>query len=108
VFSGPKGGLLEGFVGAALAQWLPAQPARIVVQRGTTLSITVGSGGQATLTPLVDPTGRPTTVQGTAAQAALQSATMQLASSQGTRWSDPALRAWAGDSGTLHTFPWSA
>ena len=67
-----------------------------------------GTVGQATLAPLVDPTGRPTTVQGTAAQAAFQSASMQLASSQGTRWSDPDLRAWEGDSGTLHTFQWSA
>ena len=70
VFSGQKGGLLEGLMGAVIAQWLPAQTARIVVQRGATLSITVGTVGQVTLAPLVDPTGRPTTVQGTAAQAA--------------------------------------
>ena len=87
VFSGQKGGLLEGLMGAVITQWLPAQTARIVVQRGATLSITVGTVGQATLAPLVDPAGRPTTVQGTAAQAAFQSASMQLASSQGTRWS---------------------
>jgi len=108
VFSGQKGGLLEGLMGAVIAQWLPAQTVRIMVQRGATLSLTVGTVGQVTLAPLVDPAGRPTTVQGTAAQAAFQSASMQLASSQGTRWSDPDLRAWEGDSGTLHTFQWSA
>jgi hypothetical protein len=108
VFRGQKGGLLEGLMGAVIAQWLPAQTARIVVQRGATLSLTVGTVGQVTLAPLVDPAGRPTTVQGTAAQAAFQSSSMQLASSQGTRWSDPDLRAWEGDSGTLHTFQWSA
>jgi hypothetical protein len=34
VFSGQKGGLLEGLMGAVITQWLPAQTARIVVQRG--------------------------------------------------------------------------
>jgi hypothetical protein len=33
---------------------------------------------------------------------------MDLASSKGSRWSDPDLRAWDGDSGTLHQFNWSA
>lgn len=108
VFSGKKGGLLEGLLGAVVAQWLPAQTTRIEIARGANLSITVGAVGQATLQPLVDPAGHPTTVQGTAAQAAFQSASMQLASSKGTRWSDPELRAWEGDSGTLHTFNWSA
>src|SRR5439155_24352311 len=108
VFSGQKGGLLEGLMGAVIAQWLPAQTARIAVQRGATVSMTVGNVGQVTLAPLVDPTGRPTTVQGSTAQAAFQSASMQLASSKGTRWTDPELRAWEGDSGTLHTFNWSA
>jgi hypothetical protein len=108
VFSGKKGGLLEGLLGAVITQWLPAQTARIAIQRGATLSITVGAVGQVTLTPLVDPSGRPTTVQGAAAQAAFQSASMQLASSKGTRWSDADLRAWEGDSGTLHSFAWSA
>jgi len=108
VFSSKKGGLLEGLLGAVVAQWLPAQTTRIEIARGENLSITVDEVGQATLQPPVDQTGRPTTVQGTAAQAAFQSASMQLASSKGTRWSDPGLRAWEGDSGTLHTFNWSA
>jgi hypothetical protein len=47
-------------------------------------------------------------VQGAAAQAAFQSASMQVASSKGSRWSDPELRPWEGDSSTLHTFTWSA
>lgn len=107
VFSGHKGGLLEGLMGAVITQWLPAQTARIEIQSGETLSITVGNVGRVTLQPLADQEGRPTVVQGTTAQAAFQSATMQLASSKGTQWSDPGLRAWEGDSGTLHTFHWS-
>ena len=34
VFSRQRGGLLEGLMGAVITQWLPAQTARIVVQRG--------------------------------------------------------------------------
>ena len=48
------------------------------------------------------------TVTGSAAQAGFQSASMQLASNHGTTWSDPAFHTWEGDSGTLHTFNWSA
>ena len=34
VFSRQRGGLLEGLMGAVITQWLSAQTARIVVQRG--------------------------------------------------------------------------
>ncbi len=91
-----------------ITQWLPAQTASIGVQRGEKISITVGNYGKALLEPFKDPEGRSATVQGTAAQAAFQSASMELASSKGTRWSDPELRQWEGDSGTIHTFNWSA
>jgi hypothetical protein len=47
-------------------------------------------------------------VEGAAAQAAFQLASMDLASSKGSRWLDPKLREWQGDSGTLHQFNWSA
>jgi hypothetical protein len=33
---------------------------------------------------------------------------MELASSKGTRWSDPELRRWEGDSATIHSVNWSA
>lgn len=108
IFSGRKGGLLEPLLGAVISRWLPAQTAPIAIQRGDTLAITVGSVGQVMLQPMKDQDGRPTTVQGAAAQAAFQSASMELASSQGSRWSDPELRQWEGDSGTIHTINWNA
>jgi hypothetical protein len=58
------------------------------------------------LTPFKDQSGNVATVQGTAAQAAFQSARMELASSKGTRWSDPDLRRWEGDNGTIHAVNW--
>ena len=33
---------------------------------------------------------------------------MDLASGRDSRWSDPDMHAWIGDSGTLHAFSWSA
>jgi hypothetical protein len=108
IFSGRQGGLLEPLFAAVITQWLPAQTAPIALQREATLTITVGNVGHVTVQPLQDQAGQPTTVQGAAAQAAFQSASMQLASSKGSRWSDPELRPWEGDSSTLHTFNWSA
>jgi hypothetical protein len=69
--------------------------------------LTVGNVAKAKLTPLKDQAGRPTRVEG-GAQAAFQLVSMDLASSKGSRWSDPKLREWQGDSGTLHQFNWSA
>ena len=40
--------------------------------------------------------------------AALQLDGMQVASAKGSRWADPDMRRWDGDSGTLHSFDWSA
>jgi hypothetical protein len=108
VFSGKKGGLFEGLMGAIVSRWLPAKTAPIEIRRGETLSITVGEFGKATLAAFKDQTGRTATVQGTAAQGAFQSASMEVASSKGTRWSDPDLRKWDGDSGTIHSVNWSA
>lgn len=108
IFSGKKGGPLEGLFGAIISKWLPAQATKINIQWGDKPSLNVGSVGQAQLQPMKDPSGRPTKVQGAAALAGFQMESMDLASSKGSRWSDPDLRAWEGDSGTLHAFNWRA
>ena len=108
IFSGHRGGHLEGLFGAVVSRWLPAKTASIDISWADSPSFSVGDVGQATLTRLKDPTGQPTKVQGAMAQAGFQIATMDLASSKGSRFADPDLRPWEGDSGTLHTFAWSA
>ena len=108
IFSGHKGGHLEGLFGAVVTKWLPAKSAKIDIQWGDNPSFTVGDIGQATLQPIKDMAGKPTRVEGAAAQAGFQIAGMDLASSKGSRFSDPDMRAWEGDSGTLHKFNWSA
>lgn len=106
IFTGKKGGLLEPLWDAVIANWLPTQVTNIDIQWGDGPTVTVGTVGQAKLTPLKDQAGRPTKVAGAAAQAAFQIGSMTLASSRGSRWADPDLRRWEGDSGTLHSFDW--
>jgi hypothetical protein len=108
IFSGKKGGHLEGLLGAVITKRLPAQVSKIEIQWGDTPSLTIGTVGRAKLQPIKDAAGRPTKVQGAAAQAGFQIDSMDLASSKGSSWSDPDMRAWEGDSGTLHHFSWSA
>jgi hypothetical protein len=108
IFSGKRGGHLEGLFGAVIAEWLPAQTAKIDIEWGESPSVSVGTVGTATLAPMKNPDGQPTTVRGAAAQAGFQLESMDLASSKGSRFADPDLRAWEGDSGTLHKFDWSA
>jgi hypothetical protein len=108
IFTGKKGGLLAPLWGAVVSNWLPTEATRVEIGWGDSPSLTVGTVAQATLTPLRDQAGRPTRVEGAVTQAALQLAGMDLASSKGSRWSDPQLREWQGDSGTLHQFNWSA
>ena len=107
IFSGHKGGHLEGLFGAVISKWLPAQTHPIQFQWGDNPSLTVGSVGKATLAPIKSPTGAATTVQGAAAAAGFQLPEIALASSKGSRFTDPDMRAWDGDSGTLHEFNWS-
>src|SRR5262245_20642240 len=108
ILSGKKGGLFEGLMGAVITTWLPTETTGVEIGWGDSPFLRVGSFGQAKLTPLKDQTGKPTRVEGAAAQAAFQFASMDLASSKGSRWTDPKLRQWDGDSGTLHQFNWTA
>jgi hypothetical protein len=88
IFSGKKGGLLEGLWGAVLSNWHPA--------------------GEASLKPFQDAAGNKATLSGAAAMAAFQMESMVLANGTTSNFSDPDLGDWQGDSGTLHRFDWAA
>jgi hypothetical protein len=107
IFSGKKGGNLEPLWDATIAKWLPTKTESIGIQWGDPTHVTMGDDCQVTLTPLKDSAGRRTKVTGAAAQAAFGFESMDLASSRGGRWSDPDLRSWDTDDGTLHEFDWS-
>ena len=108
IFSGKKGGHLEGLWGAVFREWLPAQVSKVEIAWSEQPSITVQGIGRGTLQPLTNGAGQATRVTGAVTQAGLQIDGMDLASSKGSQWSDPDLRRWEGDSGTLHAFSWSA
>lgn len=108
VFTGKKGGLFEGLMGAVVAKWLPARIVPIDISRGDTIDIKVGDVGRISLKPVADPQGQPVSVQGMPAQFAFQSPSMDLASSRGTQWSDPDMHPWEGDSATLHRVSWQS
>jgi len=107
VFSGQKGGMFGAVLGPAVAKWLPAKSVPIDIQRGDAPSFSVGDVAKGTLTRYKDGAGNIATVQGTAAQGAFQSTSMEIASAKGMRWTEPEVRSWEGDSGTVHKVRWA-
>jgi hypothetical protein len=108
IFHGRRGGPW-GAVAPAFTEWLPTKAAPIAVQWGDHPEITVGDVGRLTSVPRADPAGRPTQVQAAEALAAFEiSAPIQPALTAGSRWSDPDLRAFDGNSGFVGTFAWKA
>lgn len=108
IFGGLKGGHLADLWSAVIAKRLPPQVAKIEIKWGDTPSLAVGEIGRATLQPVKDMAGKPARLEGAPALAGFQISSMDLASARGSRWADPEMRAWEGDSGTLHLFNWSA
>ncbi len=108
IFSGKKGGHLESLWGATIDEWLPAKIAGIAISWGENPTLSVNGIGQATMRPLSDGAGNPTIVTGAMSQAGLQIDSMNLASSDGSEWSDPGFRNWKGSSGNIHEFDWSS
>lgn len=108
IFSGKKGGLLEGLWGAVMKTWHPSQSAAVAFDWGDNPSVRVDGVGEATVKPFKDAAGNTATLSGAAAQAAFQIESMQLANGSASKWSDPDLGDWRGDSATLHRFDWAA
>lgn len=107
VFSGQKGGMFGAVLGPAVSKWLPAKSVPIDIQGGDAPSFSVGDVAKGTLTRYKDGAGKTATVQGTAAQGAFQSTSMEIASAKGMRWTEPDVRDWEGDSSTLHKVHWA-
>lgn len=108
IFSGQRGGLLEGLWGAVLRSWHPVRIGKVEIEWGDNPRVSVDGVGNALLKPFQDGAGNSATLSGTAAQAAFQMDSMILANGRDSSWSDPDLGNWQGDSGTLHTFNWTA
>ncbi len=107
IFSGGKSGHLAVLWGAAIDEWLPARVAGVAISWGDNPTLSVNGIGQATMRPLSNGAGKSTIVTGAMSQAGLQIDSMNLASSDGSQWSDPDFRSWQGSSGNIHEFDWS-
>ncbi len=107
IFSGKKGGHLESLWGAVIDEWLPAKVVSIAISWGENPILSVNGIGHATMRPLTNGAGKSTIVTGAMSQAGLEIDSMNLASSDGSQWSDPDFRSWQGSSGNIHEFDWS-
>ena len=108
IYSGQKGGMLEGLWGAVMTTWHEAKVAAIDINWGDNPTVRVDGVGEATLKPFKDGAGNTATLSGAAAQAAFQIDSMYLADGRDSSWSDPDLGDWKADSATLHKFNWAA
>lgn len=107
IYSGNKGGLLEGLFGALISTWHPAQAKSINIAWGDKPTVSVDGIGQVLAAPYGDEAGNQATVSGAAAQGALQIKSMVLANGRESSWSDPDIGDWQGNSCTIHTFDWA-
>lgn len=108
ILSGKDGGHLAALFGAVINEWLPSQVVQLDIDWGESPTLSIGDVGKAELKRLKDGNGQATKVTGAAAQAGFQLASMDLANASGSYLSDPGLRNWEGNSGTLHEFNWSS
>ena len=108
IFSGKKGGLLEGLWSAVLSRWHTTKVGKVEIEWGDNPSVKVDGIGEASLKPFQDGAGKQATLTGALAMEAFQMDSMVLADGTDSNWSDPELGSWQGDSGTLHQFNWAA
>ena len=108
IFSGRKRGHLDSLWGAAIDEWLLDKVVKIAISWGEAPTLSVNGFGQATMRPLSNGAGKLTVVSGAMSQEGLRIDSMNLASSDGSRWSDPDFRNWEGSSGNIHEFDWSS
>ena len=89
IFQGKRGGPLEP-LGSLITAWLPTLATKIEIQEdGDTITATVVGGGQLKSQRLKNEAGRPTTLENAGFAAAMEVETLEVASSVGSRWSDP-------------------
>lgn len=105
IFSGQKGGPMAA-LGPAVGKLLPTAVAEIDLQRNDVITATIGQVGQLQWAPRKDPAGRVTKVEAAEAMAVFSVDEGQPTKTTGSRWSDPEMRPWEGDSGMISRFTW--
>jgi hypothetical protein len=107
IFHGEKGGLWGGLK-EAIGQWLPTTVTKVEMHDGDSPGTTVAGVGQINLQPIKTEDGRPTKITDAPILAAFSIPFEDLAFAQGTKFSDPDMRAWEslGQGGTAQAV-WS-
>ena len=107
ILTGTKGGPWEA-LGSTITKWLPALATSIQIDWGDKPSAKVGSYGVVTLEPVRDEAGQQTQMLGAAAMGAFQLDHLDLARSDGSKFSTPDMRQWeSGGEEEISTFKWS-
>jgi hypothetical protein len=109
IFQGRRGGPME-VLASLTPTWLPTEQVKIKVgEDNGTVSAAVRPFGQIRLQGLQTEEGKPMTIQNVGFAVVLQfdNYTGQLAPSDGSEWSDPAMpHEWVSRSGTIGRFTW--
>lgn len=106
IFTGKKGGPGE-VLGSLVKTWLPTQKAKIVVDGGNEPTVAVEDIGRVQLKRIADEKGRVARLVNAPVLGAVQIETLDLARSDGSRFSDPQMRRWeSGGHGGVTPFNW--
>jgi hypothetical protein len=105
VITGQEGGDLEA-LGAVIPDWIEPQEASIELDTSNRKTrVKVGDVGEVACEPMQDPNGNITTVRGLPVAFAAETV---LARGDGSRWSDPEMKAWESRGyGEQAEFQWS-
>lgn len=108
IFTGNKGGPGE-VLGGLVTQWLPTETAPIDVSEGDNPTVTVKGIGHASLDPIRDGNGEPTTLQNAPVLGLIAIERAMLARSDGSRFAAAGMRDWeSGGHGSVSPFSWAA
>jgi hypothetical protein len=109
IIQGRAGGFWEGVQGL-ISEWLPSREAEISISvDGDNVQVSVGGAGEVRLAAVRTAEGTQTKLVGAPVAAALHIDYYDLALANGTRWSDPDLRAWESlGFGAQESFSWAS
>lgn len=93
IMQGERGGVWGGMK-ESIAKWHPTNAASIAFADGDAPSVTVEGVGQNTLQPLKNEGGQRAVLEGAPIASAIGQDRIELALADGSKWSDPDMRAW--------------
>lgn len=108
IFTGTQGGVW-GALSGAIKQWLPAKRAKISIDAGDKVAITIGDTGRLVLEPVLAPNGKPARLLDAPVMAAFEFDDVAIANGTGSGSKDPEMRAWDSlGHATMTPFKWAA